>query len=60
MISAHSIRMAIAEVDPALTVRIHEQYLRLEKSSKQPVEAVTSVIRGMIRELNADAKKDMN
>jgi hypothetical protein len=59
-ISAHSIRMAIAEVDPKMTIRIREQYLRLEKASKLPVEEVTAVIRGMRRLLDADGKKDVN
>jgi hypothetical protein len=59
-ISAHSIRMAIAEVDPEMTVRIREQYQRLEKSTGPTVEQVTALIRGMILTLKIDSTKGVN
>jgi hypothetical protein len=59
-ITAHSIRMAIADVDPKMTVQIREQYLRLEQTSTPLIEEATAAIHGMIRTLNADSKKDGN
>lgn len=58
-ISAHSIRMAIAEVNPKMTVRIRKQYLRLEKSSKPLVADMNAAIRGLARTLDV-VSKDVN
>jgi len=52
-ISAHAIRMAIAQDDPEMTVRIHQKYLELTNSTQPSVDQVTSAIRGIVRTLNS-------
>jgi len=59
-ISAHAIRMAIAETDPRMTVRIEQKYQQLVKSSKPAIEQVTAAIRAIAQRLTADPQQNLN
>ena len=50
-IANHAVRMAIADENPAMTVRIHKKYLKLVKTTNPSVEEVTSSIQNIVRSL---------
>lgn len=59
-VSTHAIRMAIADSDPKMTMRIEQKYQQLVKSSKPAIEQLTAVIRGIALTLASDPSKGRN
>jgi hypothetical protein len=59
-ISAHAIRMAIADSDPKMTIRIGRKYQQLVNSSKPVIEQLTAAIRGIALTLASDPNKGVN